>query len=106
MKFVLSISAAVALAGGAAAMAGAALASSAVSVAAALPGYEVAGFPISPVQMQLIGGANVEEQQRAAVLTLNGMPASPHQISVLTPRKRQSAEALISNESDSRIVLR
>jgi hypothetical protein len=95
MKFLLSISAAVVMAGGAASMAGMALASSAVTTASVLPGYEVTGFPISPVQLQVMGAANVVEQQRTAGLTLNGMPASPHQIRVLTPHARQAAEAVI-----------
>jgi hypothetical protein len=93
MKFVLSISAAVVLAGGAATMAGMALAGNAVTVATELPGFEVTGFPISPVQVQLVGAANVGERQRAAGLTWVGMPVSPHQIGVLTPRGRQAAEA-------------
>jgi hypothetical protein len=76
-------------------MAGMALAGSAVTVATALPGYEVTGLPISPLQMQVVGAANVVEQPHSPVLTLSGMPASPHQISVLVPRKRQAAEAVV-----------
>ena len=51
--------------------------------AAELPSFDVAGFPISPVQVQLLGAANVEEQA-----PVDGMAASPHQIRVLTPRPR------------------
>jgi hypothetical protein len=76
-------------------MAGIAMASSAVTTASVLPGYEVSGLPISPVQMQIMGATNVVEQQRTAGLTLNGMPVSPHQIRVLTPHNRQAAEAVI-----------
>lgn len=50
-----------------------------------LPQYEFAGFPISPVQMTVLGLDGVQEQAPTPTLTLNGMPASPHQIAVLQP---------------------
>jgi len=54
--------------------------------AAELPTYEVMGFPITEHQLVAIGSANVRERSPTPTLTLGGMPASPHQISVLTPR--------------------
>jgi hypothetical protein len=58
-----------------------------------LPQYEVAGLPISPHQISLLGLGGIKEQSPTPTLTLNGMPASPHQIAVLQPRaKRQIAE--------------
>jgi hypothetical protein len=51
--------------------------------AAELPTYEKAGLPISAVQVQLLGGANVREQSPVATSA-----ASPHQLSVLTPRSK------------------
>jgi hypothetical protein len=54
--------------------------------AAELPTYEVMGFPITQHQLVAIGSANVRERSPTPALTLGGMPASPHQISVLTPR--------------------
>src|SRR5712671_4151450 len=38
-----------------------------------LPQYEVTGFPISPLQMSVLKSGDTP------MLTLNGMPASPHQ---------------------------
>lgn len=66
--------------------------SGAGTMAADLPGFEVTGFPISPVQAQLLGAANIEEQGSGAVGTSGGA-ASPHQVSVLSPRPRQTAGA-------------
>ncbi|HEY0799222.1 MAG TPA: hypothetical protein VGD54_00150 [Steroidobacteraceae bacterium] len=80
MKIVLSIAtAAMVIANGAGAM------------AAELPTFGVSGFPISPVQAQLLGTANVREQPPVAALRPDGMSASPHQISVLTPRAKRTA---------------
>jgi hypothetical protein len=82
------------IAGGAvAAVAGLAMATSAIAVAAELPTYEMKSFPISPVQVQIVGAAGIQEQAPAARLTEAGMPASPVQIAVLTPRPRQVANA-------------
>ena len=49
--------------------------------AAELPTYEVTQH-----QLVAIGSANVRERSATPTLTLGGMAASPHQISVLTPR--------------------
>jgi hypothetical protein len=63
--------------------------------AAELPRYEVAGLPISPHQIAILGLAGITERSPTATLMLNGMPASPHQIAVLQPRaKRQIADEL------------
>jgi hypothetical protein len=55
---------------------------------AELPTFEARGFPISRHQVAVLGSANVQEQSALATLTLSEMPASPHQIAVLTPRQR------------------
>lgn len=55
--------------------------------AAELPTYEVTSFPITPHQMSVLGAANVQERSPAPALMLRGMPASPHQVLVLTPRQ-------------------
>jgi hypothetical protein len=58
-----------------------------------LPQYEFVGFPVSPVQITVLGLDGVREQAPTPTLTLNGMPASPHQIAVIGPRtKRQIAD--------------
>jgi len=56
--------------------------------AAALPSYEVMGFPITLHQISVVGSAHVEEQSPSPSLVMAGMPASPHQVAVLTPRPR------------------
>ena len=65
----------------------------ACAAAAELPTFELMGFPISPVQLQAVGSAHVKEQIPTPIQTLGGMPASPHQIAVLTPRQREVEEA-------------
>jgi hypothetical protein len=52
-----------------------------------LPMFEVTGFPITPLQVAVLGGAHIEERSAMPTLNLVGMPASPHQIAVLTRRK-------------------
>jgi hypothetical protein len=54
--------------------------------AAELPTFEVSSFPATPVQVSVMGAAGVQEQAATPTLTRNGMPASPHQLAVLTPR--------------------
>jgi len=54
-----------------------------------LPQYEVAGFPISPLQISVLGSGRIQEQSFSPTLTLDGMPASPHQIAVIGPRSKQ-----------------
>ncbi len=61
------------------------------AVAGGLPTYESRGLPITPVQLAAIGPADAQERAPAATLTLTGMPASPHQIAVLTRRDRLAA---------------
>ena len=51
--------------------------------AAELPTYETTGLPISAVQVQVLGAANVREQSPAPTSTV-----SPHQLRVLTPRTK------------------
>ena len=59
-----------------------------VAAAAELPTYESAGFPITALQVSVLGSAHVQEAPSIPMLTLGGMPASPHQIGVLTAGKR------------------
>jgi hypothetical protein len=51
--------------------------------AAELPSYQVAGFPISPVQAQVLERANVHEQSQAPSSTV-----SASQLNVPAPRKK------------------
>jgi hypothetical protein len=61
---------------------------SASAAAAQLPSYAVMGFPITPHQFSVVGSAHVEEQPPSSSLMMAGMPASPHQVAVLTPRPK------------------
>ncbi len=69
--------------------------------AAELPSFELMGFPITPVQVQVVGAAHVEERSPIPTLTLGGMPASPHQVSVLTPRSTIATDALAARLAKS-----
>jgi hypothetical protein len=61
------------------------------ATAAELPTFEVLGFSITPHQVAVIGGANVQEQTPTPSLTRDGMPASPHQLAALRPRPGMTA---------------
>ena len=64
-----------------------------------LPSYEVTSFPISATQVQVLGGAGVEEQSTAPAMIVAGMPASPAQMSVLSPRVKRLANVSANNEA-------
>jgi hypothetical protein len=81
------------------AVAGAMIASSAGAFASELPSFEVTSFPISTTQVQVLGGAGVEEQSAAPAMIVAGMPASPAQVSVLSPRVKQLASAGSNSEA-------
>ena len=82
------------------AVAGAMMASTASAFSGELPAYEVRSFPISAAQVQLLGAADVQEHAAVPTLTVAGMPASPAQISVLSPRVKRLAKA--NSESEAR----
>jgi hypothetical protein len=73
-------------------VAGAILLSGSTALAAELPTYEIMGFPLTQHQLVAVNSANVQERSPSPILTLGGMPASPHQIAVLTPRQRMTEE--------------
>ena len=64
--------------------------------AAELPTYEVTGFPISPVQVGVLGAANVREQPPVPTST-----ASPHQLSVLTPRTKLTTATVAPTRTET-----
>jgi hypothetical protein len=66
---------------------------SGASAAGELPAFELMGFPITPHQVAVVGSAHVQEQAPTTVLTLGGMPASFHQVAVLTSRSRATETA-------------
>ena len=53
-----------------------------------LPTFELMGVPITPVQAQVVASPHVKERFPTATLMVAGMPASPHQAAVLTPRRK------------------
>jgi hypothetical protein len=65
------------------------------AAAGELPNFELMGFPITRHQVAVMGAQGVQEQSAAATLTFGGMPASPHQIAVLTPRAGTTAKAAV-----------
>jgi hypothetical protein len=67
--------------------------SAARTMAAEPPTFEAMGYPITPVQVSVLGAARVQERSALPTLTLGGMPASPAQIAVLTPRVKEVAAA-------------
>jgi len=73
-----------------------------VAAAAELPTYELAGLPITALQLSIVGGTHVQEAPSVPTLTLGGMPASPHQIEVLTTRKGFSASSKADNSGPTR----
>jgi len=58
-----------------------------------LPSFELMGFSITRHQVAVMGAQGVQEQSATPTLTFGGMPASPHQIAVLTPRYEMTAIA-------------
>jgi hypothetical protein len=61
--------------------------------AAEFPTFERMGFPITRHQVAVIGAQAVQEQLATPTLTFGGMPASLHQIVVLTPRPEMMTKA-------------
>ena len=76
------------------------LLSGASAIAAELPKFEAMGFPITPVQTSVLGAAHVQERSPVPTLMLGGMPASPVQIVVLTPRVREVAASANSSKAE------
>lgn len=65
----------------------------AAAVAAELPTFEIMGLPLTQHQLTVLNSDIVQERSPAPSLTLAGMPASPVQIAVLTPRLKQEIAA-------------
>ena len=64
--------------------------------AAELPAYQAAGLPISAVQVQVLGAANVGEQSPVSTYAV-----SPHQLSVLTPRTKLTTATVASRRTET-----
>ena len=70
-----------------AAVAAVILAGAQAATAVELPTYESMGLPITALQTSVVGSTHVQEAPPVPTLTAGDMPASPHQIAVLTARK-------------------
>lgn len=81
------------------ALASAVIASATSAFGGELPSYEVQSLPISATQVQVLGAAGVEEQSGAPTIIVAGMPASPVQVSVLSPRAKRLASAGAGNNA-------
>jgi len=69
-----------------------------------LPQFELTGFPITPLQFSVVGPAGIQERSPTSALTVAGMPASPHQIAVISPRtKQQVANKLQTDDRNQRV---
>jgi hypothetical protein len=66
---------------------------SAAASAGELPTFEASSFPATPLQVTVLGGAGVQQQTATPTLTRNNMPASPHQLGVLTSRHAVASNA-------------
>jgi len=64
------------------------------ATAGELPRYDMAGLPITPHQMSVLGqSGDVREQPPAPSLLFDGMPASPLQIAVLSRHPQTAAQS-------------
>jgi hypothetical protein len=61
------------------------------------PIFEVGGFPVTSHQILMVDTAQVRERSLTPTLTLAGMAASLHQVSVLTPRQKAQRIAPMRN---------
>ena len=75
------------------AVAATAMLSGAAAAAAELSTFEIMGFPLTQHQAALLSSSVVQERTPAPTLTLGGMPASPVQIAILSPRKQKEIAA-------------
>jgi hypothetical protein len=69
-------------------------------LAAELPTYTASGFPISPVQLRLLGPANVQEQSPATAA------ATPHQMSVTTGQAGETTGTIPSVRTGTGLAAR
>lgn len=78
------------------------LISSAIGAAAGeLPRYQISSFPITPHQLTLLEPASVAQDLSPPMLTVGGMPASPLQIAVLPPRRKELSREVSAKPMDA-----
>jgi hypothetical protein len=64
--------------------------------------FEAKGFPISLHQAQTTGLPDIQETAPAPTLTAGGMPASPHQLAVLSPGRGDPMQVVLKRDADGR----
>jgi len=69
--------------------------------AAELPTYETSGFPISPVQLRVLGPANVQERSPTPTVA-----AAPDQASVLTGQPGETTGTIAPTRSGTGLAAR
>lgn len=62
--------------------------------------FEAKGFPISLHQAQVTGLADIQEAMPAPTLAAGGMPASPHQLAVLSPERGDPVQIVVTRDAD------
>jgi hypothetical protein len=75
------------------------IAGATAGVAAELPTYETKGFPISAVQLRVLGAADVRQQSPALTSAVTA-----HQLSVLTPRKTRTAATVTPSQTTGQAI--
>jgi hypothetical protein len=72
----------------------------AAAAAAELPTYEIMDFPLTQHQLTVLNSRPglIQERPPAVDLTIAGMPASPAQVAVLTPRPKHQLAAKEARE--------
>lgn len=61
--------------------------------------FEAKGFPISLHQAQTTGLPDIQETAPAPTLVAGGMPASPHQIAVLSAGRGDTMQVVVKRDS-------
>ena len=72
------------------------------SVLAQSADFEAKGFPITLHQAQVTGLPDIQEAAPAPTLAASGMPASPHQLAVLSPERGASMQVVLQRDAGGR----
>ena len=62
--------------------------------------FEAKGLPITLHQAQVTGLPDIQEAAPAPTLAASGMPASPHQLAVLSPGRGDPMQIVVKRDAD------
>jgi hypothetical protein len=62
--------------------------------------FEAKGFPITLHQAQITGLPDIQEAAPAPTMDASGMPASPHQLAVLSPTRGDPMQVVVKRDTD------